>query len=186
MSNEELIAFLKKNLVAVACVVASLVIGVTIYLRSDLLPEAEKVFTQNAQKAALLAANIEDSEQLKDQYAAMSAANQKISDRMIHVGQLAENLQYFYRIESETGAKLTDLRQVPQPIPVRNAPKLAYTPVGFALAAQGTYAQLVDMLRRLEGGEHYCRVLTCSIHPVSEIRGGALQMTLSIELLGLP
>jgi hypothetical protein len=50
MSNEELIAFLKKNLVAVGCVVASLAIGVTVYLRSDLLPEAEKVFAQNSQK----------------------------------------------------------------------------------------------------------------------------------------
>jgi hypothetical protein len=184
MSNEELIAFLKKNVVAVACVVASLAIGLTIYLRSDLLPEAEKVFAQNAQKAALLAANIEDSQGLKDQHTALTASNQKIADRMVRVGQLAENLQYFYRLESDTGAKLTDLRQVPQPAPVKNAPKTVYTPVGFAVTAQGTYAQLMDLLRRLEGGEHYCRVLTCSVRPVEERRGGAIQMAISLELLG--
>ena len=28
------------------------------------------------------------------------------------MGQLAENLQYFYRLESDTGTKLTDLRQM--------------------------------------------------------------------------
>jgi hypothetical protein len=186
MSNEELIAFLRKNAVAVGCVVASLAIGVTIYLRSDLLPEAEKVFAQNAQKAALLAANIEDSQQLKEQHTALAASNQTISDRMIRVGQLAENLQYFYRLESDTGAKLTDLRQVPQPAPLtKNAPKTAFSPVGFAVTAQGTYPQLMDLLRRLEGGEHYCRVLTCSVHPVAEQRGGAIQMALSLELLGI-
>ena len=54
MSNEELLAFLRKNVICVACVVASLVIGGTIYLRSDELPAAEKVFADNAQKAALL------------------------------------------------------------------------------------------------------------------------------------
>ena len=186
MNQEELVAFLKKNAVAVACVVASIAIGLTVYLRSDLLPEAEKVFTDNAQKAALLAANIEDSEQLKDQHSALSAANQKVSDRMIRVGQLAENLQYFYRLESDTGAKLTDLRQVPQPMAIKGAPKTTYVPVGFAMTAQGSYAQLMDLLRRLEGGEHYCRVITCSIHPVGELRGGAIQMALSLELLGTP
>lgn len=184
MSNEELFAFLRKNVVAVACVVASLVIGLVIYLRSDLLPEAEKVFAQNSQKAALLAANIEDSEQLKEQHAALVTSNEKISDRMIRVGQLAENLQYFYRLESDTGAKLTDLRQVPLQPALKTAPKTVFTPVGFAVTAQGTFLQLMDLLRRLEGGEHYCRVLTCSIHPNQELRGGALSMALSLELLG--
>ena len=184
MSNEEFTSFLKKNVVAVACVVASIAIGLTVYLRSDLLPEAEKVFTDNAQKAALLAANIEDSEQLKDQHTALSGANQKISGRMIRVGQLGENQQFFYRLESDTGAKLTDLRQVPWNPPVKGTPKTVFVPVGFAMTAQGTYAQLMDLLRRLEGGEHFCRVLTCNIHPVTELRGGAIQMALSLELLG--
>ena len=113
MSNEDLIAFIKKNMICVACVLASIAIGVTIYLRSDLLPEAEAVFADNNQKASLLAANIEDSEHLPDQHATLVAANQTIAARMVSVGQLAENEQYFYRIESDTGAKLSDLRQVP-------------------------------------------------------------------------
>lgn len=184
MSNEELIAFLKKNVIAVGCVVASIIIAATIYLRSDLLPQAEKVFADNSQKAALLAANIEDSEQLKEQHATLVSANQTIADRLIKVGQLAENLQYFYKLESDTGVKI-DIRQVPWAPPLRNAPKTAYTPVGFALTATGTYPQVLDLLRRLESGEHYCRVNTCLIHPFGEGRGAPLQMTLTIDLLGI-
>jgi hypothetical protein len=185
MSNEDLIAFIKKNVICVACVLASIAIGVTIYLRSDLLPEAEAVFADNNQKASLLAANIEDSEHLPDQHATLVAANQTIAARMVSVGQLAENEQYFYRIESDTGAKLLDLRQVPWTPPAKGAPKMTFYPVGFVLSAQGSFAQLLDMLRKIENGEHYSRVLTCNIHPLSEVRGSTLQMSLAIELLGI-
>jgi hypothetical protein len=184
MSNEELIAFLKKNVIAVSCVLASIAIVVVIYLRSDELPDTEKVFNDNSQQAALLQANIEDSEHLEEQHASVVASVDKMNDRMIHVGQLAENLQYFYKLESDTGAKL-EPRQVPWIPPSPNAPKTTYTPVTFSLTAQGTYAQELDLLRRLEGGEHYCRILTCNIHPIGEGRGGAILMSLTIELLGI-
>jgi hypothetical protein len=184
MSNEELIELIKKNVIAVACVLVSIAIGVAIYLRSDLLPEAEKVLAAKTQDAELLAANIEDNNQLKEQHAALVSADDVIATRMIKVGQLAENLQYFYKIESDTGAKLMDLRQVPWSPPSKNAPKTIWTPVGFALTAQGSYPQLMDMLRRLENGEHYCRVMSCTIHPLTEQRGGNLSMGVNLELLG--
>ena len=186
MTNEELIAFLKKNVISVSCAVASLVIGVTIYLRSDMLPDAEKVLAEKTQKGELLAANIEDSSQLKEQYASLLASNAQISDRLIHVGQLAENLEYFYTLESDTGVKIPDPRQLPGMPPAKNAPKTNFIPVGFTLTAQGDYHQLMDLLRRLEAGSHYCRVLTCNIKPIGEMRGGLLQMTLALDLLGVP
>ena len=176
----------RKNVIAVACGLASIGIAVTIYLRSDLLPQAEKVFAENAQKAALLAANIEDSEQLKDQHAAIKNANQAIADRMIRMGQIAENYQYFYKLESDTGIKVIDMRQVPSAPPLKGAPKTSFTPVAFSLTVQGTHPQLLDLLRRLEGGEHYCRILTCGFHPLGETRGGPISMLVTLELLGTP
>ena len=184
MSNEELLAFLRKNVISVACVVVSIALGFGIYYRMDLLPNAEKVLAERTQQGELLAANIEDSAQLKEQHAAIVAANEAIDNRMIRVGQLAENYQYFYRLESETNTKLTgNPRQIPLPPAPKNAPKTNFVAVPFALTAQGDYAQLVDLLRRLESGEHYCRVITCYLRPVSDMRGGQLQLNLNIELL---
>ena len=185
MSNEELIAFLKKNVIAVACVVASLAIGVTIYLRSDELPDAEKVFEDKPKQGALLAANIEDYEHLPEQHATLVSANKTITDRMINVGQLAENEQYFYRLESDTGVKLQDLRQVPWTPPAEERAEDDLHACRLRPVGAGTYAQLMDLLRKLENGEHYCRVLSCNIHPMGEIRGSTLQMTLALELLGV-
>jgi hypothetical protein len=186
MSNEELIAFLRKNAISVACVIASLLIGLTLYYRSDELPEAEKVLGERQKEGELLAANIEDSADLKEQHAAIVEANQAITERMIHIGQLAENNQYFYKLESDTGAKLSDPHQMPWNPPPKTAAKTNFTAIGFTLTAQGEYRQLLDLLRRLESGEHYCRVISCSLHPLSaENRGGPLLMSLSLELMGV-
>jgi hypothetical protein len=182
MSNEEFIAFIKKNVIPVACVLASIAIGLVLYFRSDALPEAEKVLAQKTQEGELFAANIEDAEHLPEQQKAILASNDDIENRMIRVGQLAENLQYFYQLESDTGTKLTPV-QVPWNPPPKAAAKTNFTTVSFTLTAQGEYRQLVDLLRKLENGEHYCRIDTCSMRPLSEVRGGPLTMSLSLELL---
>jgi|CZKI01.1.fsa_nt_gi hypothetical protein len=185
MTSPEFIGFLRKNVICVTCLVVSVAIGVTIYLRNGLLPEAEKVLSETSKQGELMLANIEDAHQLKEQHVALVSANQAIANRMIHVGQLAENLQYFYRLESETSTKLTDPRQMAWNPPPKNMPKTTYTPVGFAITAQGTYPQLVGLLRRLENGEHYCRVISCNLKPVAEQRGSPLTTTLDLELLGI-
>jgi hypothetical protein len=185
MSNEDVLAFLRKNVISVACVIISIGIGFVLYYRSDDLPDAEKVLAERTQQGELLAANIEDSNQLKEQHAALVAANDQISARMIRVGQLAENMQYFYRLESDTGTKLSDPRQLSWSPPPKNAPKANFTPIGFALTAQGDYGQLLDLLRKLENGEHYCRIITCNLHPANtDTRGGQLLMGLSLDLMG--
>jgi hypothetical protein len=186
MSNEELVAFLRKNVISVACVVVSILIGLLLYYRNDKLPDAEKVLADRAKQGELLAANIEDSADLKEQHAALVESNNAISDRMIHVAQLAENYQYFYRLESETGTKLSDPRQVPWNAPAKTAAKTNFIAIGFTLSAQGDYAQLMDLLRKLESGDHYCRITACSLRPLAtDVRGGPMLMSLSLELMGV-
>jgi hypothetical protein len=185
MTNEEFMAFLKKNVISVSCAVASVLIALVIYYRSDSLPDAEKELADQASKGELLAANIEDSAQLKEQHASLVASNNAIADRMIRVGQLAENLQYFYRLESETGTRLTDPRQNPWSPPGKNAAKSNYTTVNFALSATGDYGQIIDLLRKLEDGEHYCRINTCTIRPSGLARGSPITMTVSLDLMAI-
>ena len=85
IANAELVGFLRKNVICVICVAVSIGIGITIYLRMDQLPEAEKILADKSKQGELIAANIEDAHQLKEQHAALVAANQAIANRMIHV-----------------------------------------------------------------------------------------------------
>jgi hypothetical protein len=59
-------------------------------------------------------------------------------------------------------------------------------PVAFSVSVQGTMAQVMDFLRRLEGGEHYCRVLTANCSSNAANRGGLLTLALSLEIFGRP
>jgi hypothetical protein len=186
MTNEEMVLFLKKNVISVACVVVSVLIGFTLYYRSDSLPDAEKVLADKQQQGELLAANIEDAHDLKEQHAALVASNTAIEDRMIHVGQLAENYQYLYRLEAETGTKLTDPRQNVWVPPAKNAPKLNFTTVNFSLSAAGDYTQCLDLLRKLEDGEHYCRINTCTLRPASQTtRNNSVTIALTFDLMAI-
>jgi hypothetical protein len=186
MSNEELFSFLRKNAISVTCAIVSIGIGFALYYRSDELPNAEKVLAARTKDGELLQANIEASSQLKEQHVALVAANDAISNRMITVGQLAENLQYFYRLESATGTKLSDPHPTGWNPPAKNAPKTNFTPIGFAFTAQGDYGQLLDLLRKLENGEHYCRIISLNMRPQTDMRGGPLLMSVTLDLLGTP
>lgn len=186
MTGEDIMAFVRKNLISVVCAAFSLLIGFLLYYRSDMLPDARGVLEQKQKQGELLAANIEDSGQLKEQHAALVAANEAITDRMIHIDQLAENTGYFYRLESETSTKLADPRQSPWTAPPKTAPKTNFTSVAFSITASGTYAQLLDLLRKLEAGEHYCRVNTLSLKPISTVRGGQMSMNVNFDLMAVP
>jgi len=66
IANAELVGFLRKNVICVICVAVSIGIGITIYLRMDQLPEAEKILADKSKQGELIAANIEDAHQLKE------------------------------------------------------------------------------------------------------------------------
>jgi hypothetical protein len=126
---------------------------------------------------------------LPEQLARVTAASKEANSRLVRVGQLADNLQYFYKLEAETGVKFLDLRQTTDAVRSAKAGKI---PVGFTLTVQGDYPLLFEFLRRLESGSHYCRVKSANVVPFDQgagsggARSDASKLTLNLELLGVP
>lgn len=185
MSNEQLIALLKKNPVSVACALISLLIGVALYFRSDLVPDTAKLLEQKIAEGERLNANVKNSAQLPEQLAAITEARAEIEKRLVRGSELAKNLQYFYRLEAETGAKLLVMRQNPVAAPKPGA-KPALIGISYTVSFQGPYFTVMEFLRRLESGTHFCRVSQAGISIIGNNRGGPLTVSLSLELLGQP
>lgn len=200
VSNEQVVALIKKNPIATACLVVSLGVVAALYFRSPLSGEAETDLDQKSKEGRRMATNIKFAAQLDEQLAVVTEANATIDRRLVRATELANNLQYFYRLENDTGIKLVDLRQVGvagdnrgQP---KNAPKTAFVPVNYAVAVQGTFAQLIAFLQRLEHGEHFSRIQTATFMPAAGVGGEEttgpatrpelLTLTLSVDLLGQP
>jgi len=192
ISNEQLISAIKKNPIVTVCVVVVLACGVGLYLRQGEKPDAEQRLEDLSKQGRRMSSNIKNAVHLDEELEALAAANEQIDKRLVDAGRLADNLQYFYELEATTGIKLIDLRQVASsPIGRGPAKKTLFTPVSFSVALNGTYEQLMDLLQRLEGGRHFCRVLTADFSPlyaeggtVGLTRPDELTLTLSIELLG--
>ena len=185
MTNEELGAAIKKNPVSFACGLLSCALIAAIYFRSDLLSQAESQLEQQSAESQKISLNIQYSAQLKEQTAALEAANKAIDARIIRASQLGTNTQYFYEIESEIEVKIIDLRQT-TPATVAKPAKGAFLPVAFSVSVQSDLEHILQFLRQLENGAHYCRVLTATCSGNAVNRGSPLTLALTLELLGAP
>ncbi len=115
ITNEQVVALLKKNPVVSAAVVVCLGLAAAHYFRGDLSATATARLDERTQEGQRLSANIKNSAQLPEQLARVSAAAKEAEGRLVKVGSLANNLQYFYKLEADTGVKLLDLRQTTDP-----------------------------------------------------------------------
>lgn len=186
MTNEDLIAFVRKNPVSVSCGLVALLCGLGIYFRSGGLPEAESQVEQKSAEGGRLALNLSNSVRLPEQLAAVTASDHEISGRLLRAGDLAKNYQYFYKLEAATGVKLIDLRQNPIPTPKSGAKPATFIGIGYAVALEGEYPAVVEFLRQLENGAHYCRIVAANVGAAKQERGSSIKLTLTVELLGLP
>jgi hypothetical protein len=183
---------IKKQPVAVVCALLCLGLAVAVYFRKDAMAEANDALAQNKSDGEHLRDNVTNASKLDEQFEVMTQAIQAIEGRLVHADQLAINKQYFYKIESETQTKLTNLSQSGEATSGKNSGKNSYIAVLYSISIEGTYPQLLDFLRRVENGEHYARVqgvvLTRGSGSENSPTGGAknLSLSLNLELLGLP
>jgi hypothetical protein len=179
--------FVKKQPIALVCVLICIGLSVALYLCAGTMAEANDLLAQKRSDGEHLSENVKNANKLDEQLAAMTQANQAIEARLVHADKIPINLQYFYEIVSATQTKLTELNQLPSAS--KNTGK-AYAGVRYAIVVDGTYPQLLDFLRRCENGEHFSRVLgvTLSSGSGEETSGKTttLSLNLNLELLGLP
>ena len=186
MTSQELLAGVKKNPTSFVCAIASLAIIAAIYFRGELIPQAETALMQKSGESEKLRINIQYSAQLKEQTDAVVEENKQIESRIVRASQLGTNTQYFYKIESETGVKIIDLRQNTPATAATKPNTGTYMPVAFTVSVQGDLRQVLEFLRQIENGAHYARVLTATCSGNTSNRAAPLVLALTLELLGTP
>jgi len=184
MTNAEFVELIKRNPVRVISGVVAVLCAASVYYLSDQIDIATQALAQKTAEGERLATNVKFSAQLPEQLEALTTANAAIQARAVQASQLANNLQYFYRLETESGVELVDLRQTTGAGRV-NA-KASSNGVGFAISVKGDYPTLLGWLRRLENGPHFCRVMTASMGLAGVDRAAPPVLAISVELFGQP
>jgi Tfp pilus assembly protein PilO len=185
MNSSSIIATIKKYPTGFACGAICLVAAVLIYFTTSTIDEKQAEYEAKAAEAARILANVRNSNGLPEQVAEIQALTKEMDSRLVRAGQLAVNLQYFYKLEAENEVKLGDVRQ--NGLPATRATKNLYLGVPYNVSVTGGYKQVMAFLYRLEAGRHFCRFNTVSIaKSPGGIPADAMSLSLSIELLGTP
>jgi Tfp pilus assembly protein PilO len=181
MTAADLTGLIKRHPIGFACGFISVICGILLYLRSGNIENSQKELEASMAQVALMSANIRNAAGLSEQLAEVQSLTKEIDTRIMKASQLAVNLQYFYKLETENEVKLLDVRQGSFP---RNI-KTMYAGVPFSISIQGPYSNVMNFLNRLQHGRHFCRIITTSFTKASG-PGDELSLSINLELLGQP
>lgn len=190
MTGADLIALIKKQPIAFACGLIVVLCAGWIYYDSDGVDNAQRDFEEKEKESKKIAANARSANGLAEQTAELQSAMKHVESHLLRVADLANNLQIFYRLETETGVKLVDARQNTLPTPKQGAPKTLYTAIPFSISIQGNYTQLWSFIRRVETIPQFGRFTRLTLTKVegggNEVAADTMTAVLTLELLGTP
>lgn len=183
MTFADLIVRIKKQPIGFACLMICLLSGGWLYFRSGEIDARQEEYRAKSEQAAKFISNVGISKNLPEQVAELQAVTKEMDGRLVRAGQLAVNLQYFYKLEAENEVKLLDVRQNPVP---KNT-KTLYAGIPYNVNIQGPYKNVMAFLQRLEKGKHFCRINGASFTKTGGTTGdGTMTLALSLDLLGQP
>jgi len=181
IDNQVVVSSIKKYPLLVACCVISVGLAITLYVRSSLISEQKSELEKYSLEATRYQANVTNSAHLADQLDFLIQANKAAKARALSAEGVADKLQYFYRLESETGIRYLDLR-VGSKVAVDNKKPSIYVPLNYILSVEGEYGQVISFLRNLEQGAYFARITSAS----SSGSGSIMKISLNVDILGVP
>ena len=188
MTGADLLTIIKKHPLVVICGLVTVVCGALLYTRTGNITASQTELEARTAEANIMIANVKNSTGLAEHVTELQSQRKELEERLLKAGQLAVNLQYFYKLEAETDVKLQgDVRQG-----AASKSNRSYIGVPFAVSVQGTYPQVVSFINRLQKGPHFCRITTVNLYKTSgsdSLSAAAerdMTASLNLELLGQP
>jgi Tfp pilus assembly protein PilO len=112
----------------------------------------------------------------------IAAAAQEMSGDLLIEENLADNLGYFYKIEDQSRARISDLHQLTSPLGAANSTSKA---VPFTVNVTGSFAQVFSFLYQLEHGSRLMRITAFTFDRKVQT-GDNVVLELNLEMLARP
>ena len=168
------------------CGISSIVIILAIFVRGSGLTDARTELQQVEREGSRIDENIKNALDLERHLTDLRDLTEEVSARLVNPAELARNLQYFYRLESESGVSITDLTQSGTPSPPKEGDLPEYVPVRYDIAVEGYYPNLLEFIHRVESGRHFARFTQLEIVRAQRTDSSAVRLAINLELLGRP
>ena len=152
------------------------------YFRIDLISDLDARQSDVAEQRILVDLNLVAGGNLAEHMVDMRARFAALEERVVQPYDLANNMNYFYQLESNTGVGLGELKQ--NASSDKPAPKNALGGVGYALTMSGSFAQIVAAFNELENGSRFYHLRNFNLERGREVNSAVIQLALNLELLG--
>jgi Tfp pilus assembly protein PilO len=157
---QSFLAYARRNPVMVVSIaIIILMSGASYYLwhRQKILTDEHAEIQRNGEDVLQ---SLTSHARLTAEIATVKEALDYIDRNLINEGDLAENLGYFYQIETASRIRFSQLNQLSSQA---QPPGSYFKPVPFTLLATGTYRQIIRLLHELETGPRLLRIRTYAL-----------------------
>jgi Tfp pilus assembly protein PilO len=151
------------------------------YFRMDLITELDGKQNEVLNRRDQMDLNLVAGGNLADHIAEMRSQYAVLETRVVQPSELANNLNYFYQLETNTSVGLAELKQ--NAASDKPAPKKTLGGIGFTVSMGGRFAQMVSVFDELENGARFYRLRSFNLERGRDGQA-AVQLSLNIELLG--
>ncbi len=181
MNASVLIDKAKERPIVFVCAVLSLILVVAVFVRSGELSDARTSLESASREGTRINDNIKNSLNIGEHLDSIRAITHDVDDRLVRPSELARNLQYFYRLEDETGVRIASLDQR-----AAAGGDSVYLRVPYEMAVEGDFVNLVTFIHAVENGRHFARIRNFEIIRARQTESTLLSMAINLELLGRP
>lgn len=182
MTTADLTEKFRRYPIPFVCGAIAFVCLVAFYFRVDLLSDLEARRNEVLDQRSQMDLNLVAGSSLQEHVVEMRSRFAALEERVVQPSELANNMNYFYQLESSTGVGLADLRQ--NVTSDKPAPKKQLGGVSYSVSLTGTFAQIIGYFDELENGSRYYRLRSFSLQRGRELNQSIVALSLNLELLG--
>jgi hypothetical protein len=153
-----------------------------LYFRMDVIGDLETQYEEISAQGELMTDNLLKGGKIEEDLKSLQVLTEDIESRLVDPVELAKNLQYFYRLEGETGAKISGLKQNRVE---KNGKDRSYVGVSYSVDITGRFGVILAYLKKLETGPLFCRINSFSTNRSQNGPDYEVNAAIELELLGI-
>jgi hypothetical protein len=174
------IATARRNPISVICAAVCVVCGLICWYLASNMKWLDLEHKQLMQDSDLAQASLISGPSVKQERLAALVVTRQIEDNLVIEDNLAENLQYFYKIEDRTKSHIAELRPLNSTIPDTRS---LFRRVPFSIRITGTYDQVVGFLYGIETGPRLASISSLNLRR-RDPSSMTVILDLNVDLLG--
>ena len=178
---QQLLAFARRSPFLVFCVTLFLLLSIANYFLWQRQQAITVRYEEVQRNGETMFSALSSHSRVVTQLTTVEEALKRIDENLVVETDLAENLGYFYQMETLSRVRLTQLNQLSSQ-PADGAP---YKAIPFSLRVTGSYPQLISFVRELESGPRILRIRNFDFGR-GDAKSNTIGLGLTVEVLGNP